>query len=149
LSQAVVVIEAGETSGALITARFAADQGRDVLAVPGPINAAQSIGTNNLIQQGARPLLRVDEVLEVLNLQHIQTQQTARKVLPVDETEAALLKVLGAQPVHVDDIQALSGLSIEKVSATLTLLELKGIVRQVGGMNYVAVRESPADYWTE
>jgi DNA processing protein len=62
LSQAVVVIEAGESSGALITARFAADQGRDVLAVPGPINAAQSIGTNHLIQQGARPLLRVDEV---------------------------------------------------------------------------------------
>jgi DNA processing protein len=87
--------------------------------------------------------------LEVLNLQHIQTQQTARKVLPVDETEAALLKVLGSQPVHVDDIQALSGLSIEKVSATLTLLELKGIVRQVGGMSYVAVREAPADYWTE
>jgi DNA processing protein len=149
LSQATVVIEAGETSGALITARFAADQGREVLAVPGPINAAQSKGTNNLIQQGARPLLQMDEILEVLNLQHIQTQQKARKVLPADETEAALLKVLGSQPVHVDDIQAQSGLSIEKVSATLTLLELKGIVRQVGGMNYVAVRETPADYWTD
>jgi DNA processing protein len=149
LSQATVVIEAGETSGALITAKFAADQGREVLAVPGPINAAQSKGTNNLIQQGARPLLRIEEVLEVLNLQHIQTQQKARKVLPADETEAALLKVIGPQPLHVDDIQAQSGLSIEKVSATLTLLELKGIVRQVGGMNYVAVRETPADYWTE
>jgi DNA processing protein len=149
LAQATVVIEAGETSGALITAKFAADQGREVLAVPGPINAPQSKGTNNLIQQGARPLLRMDEVLEVLNLQHIQTQQKARKVLPADETEAALLRVLGSQPVHVDDIQALSGLPIDKVSATLTLLELKGIVRQVGGMNYVAVRESHADYWTE
>jgi DNA processing protein len=149
LSQATVVIEAGETSGALITAKFAADQGREVLAVPGPINAAQSKGTNNLIQQGARPLLRIEEVLEVLNLQHIQTQQKARKVLPADETEAALLKVIGPQPLHVDDIQAQSGLSIERVSATLTLLELKGIVRQVGGMNYVVVRETPADYGTE
>jgi DNA processing protein len=149
LSQATVVIEAGETSGALITARFAADQGREVLAVPGPINAAQSKGTNNLIHQGARPLLRMEEILEVLNLEHIQTQQKARKILPADETEATLLRVLGSQPVHVDDIQALSGLSIEKVSATLTLLELKGIVRQVGGMNYVAVRETPADYWTD
>jgi DNA processing protein len=149
LAQATVVIEAGEKSGALITAKFAADQGREVLAVPGPINAAQSKGTNNLIQQGARPLLRTEEVLEVLNLQHIQTQQKARKVLPADATEAALLQVLGSQPLHVDDIQAQSGLSIEKVSATLTLLELKGIVRQVGGMNYVAVRETPADYRTE
>jgi len=148
LSQATVVIEAGETSGALITARFAADQGREVLAVPGPINAVQSKGTNNLIQQGARPLLRVEEILEVLNLQQIQNHQYARKVLSVDEVEAALLKVIGTQPVHVDDIQAMSGLSIDKVSATLTLLELKGIVRQVGGMNYVAVRETPADYWT-
>lgn len=149
LSQATVVIEAGETSGALITARFAADQGRDVFAVPGPINAVQSKGANSLIQQGARPLLRIEEILEVLNLQHIQTQQKARKALPADEIEAALLKVIGQQPVHVDDIQAMSGLSIEKVSATLTLLELKGIVRQVGGMNYVAVRESHAAYWTD
>ena len=62
---ATVVVEAGETSGALITATFAAEQGRDVLAVPGNINAPQSKGTNRLIQQGARPLLKPEDVLEV------------------------------------------------------------------------------------
>jgi DNA processing protein len=148
LSLAVIVIEAGETSGALITASFAANQGRDVFAVPGGIHAPQSKGTNMLIQQGARPLLRVEEVMEVLNLQMIDEKRQARKVLPMDETEASLIKVLGPEPVHIDEIQLASGLPIEKVSATLAMMELKGMVRQLGGLNYVTVREVPPEYST-
>lgn len=143
LSRVTIVIEAGQTSGALITAGFAAEQGREVFAVPGPIHAPQSQGTNNLIQQGAHPLLHPGEVLEVLHLEQVQVQQQARRVIPADAVEAELLKLLGSEPLHVDDIQARSGLSIDKVSATLTLMELKGLVRQVGGMNYIAVREPP------
>ena len=149
LSLASVIIEAGETSGALITATFAAEQGREVLAVPGNIHAAQSKGTNRLIQQGARSLLKVEDILDAIKLDQVQARQEARNLLPADPVEASILVLMSAEPLHIDEIQAQSGLSIDKVSATLTMLELKGMVRQVGGMNYVAVREFGAQYWTD
>ncbi len=149
LSLATVIVEAGETSGALITATFAAEQGRDVLAVPGNIHAAQSTGANRLIQQGARPMLRVEDILDALKLDHVQSHQQARTILPADALEASILSLMSAEPLHIDEIQAQSGLSIDKVSATLTMLELKGMVRQVGGMNYVAAHESGAQYRTD
>lgn len=141
LSLAVVVIEAGAKSGALITASFAADQGRDVFAVPGNINAPQSKGTNRLIQDGAQPLLSAESVLEALQLTMVAEHRAARVVLPADAVEAQLFAMLDQQPRHVDEIRAQANLPIEKVSATLALMELKGMVRQVGGMHYVAVRE--------
>jgi DNA processing protein len=149
LSLATVIIEAGETSGALITATFAAEQGREVLAVPGNIHAPQSKGTNRLISQGARSMLRVEDILEAIKIDQVQARQEARKILPADALEAAILPLMSAEPLHIDEIQAQSGLSIDKVSATLTILELKGMVRQVGGMNYVAVRETGIPYWTD
>ena len=146
LSLAVVVIEAGETSGALITAEFAAEQGREIFAVPGSILAPQSKGTNKLIQNGALPLLSVDDLMQALNLTRMGEQKAARKIIPSDETEARLMSVLGNEPLHVDEIRNQTELPIEKVSATLALMELKGMVRQLGGMNYVAVHESSSDY---
>jgi DNA processing protein len=146
LSLAVVVVEAGETSGALITAEFAAEQGREVFAVPGSILAPQSKGTNKLIQRGALPLLSASDLMQALDLTRVGEQKAARKILPADETEARLLDVVGNEPLHVDEIRNQSGLPIEKVSAALALMELKGMVRQVGGMNYVAVRENQSDY---
>jgi DNA processing protein len=146
LSLAVVVIEAGETSGALITAEFAAEQGREIFAVPGSILAPQSKGTNKLIQQGALPLLSVNDLMQALDLTRMGDQKAARKIIPADETEARLMNVLGPQPLHVDEIRSQTELPIEKVSAALALMELKGMVRQVGGMNYVAVREEQSDY---
>jgi DNA processing protein len=148
LSLAVVVIEAGETSGALITAEFAAEQGREVFAVPGSILAPQSKGTNKLIQNGALPLLSVNDLMQPLNLTHMGEHKAARKTIPSDETEAHLMNVLGEEPLHVDEIRNQTELPIEKVSATLALMELKGMVRQVGGMKYVAVREVQSDYST-
>ena len=147
LSLAVVVVEAGETSGALITAEFAAEQGREVFAVPGSILAPQSKGTNKLIQTGALPLLSMDDLMQALDLTRVGEQKAARKVIPADETEARLMNVLGSEPLHVDEIRNQAELPIEKVSATLALMELKGMVRQVGGMNYVAVREEQSDYF--
>jgi DNA processing protein len=146
LSRTVVVIEAGETSGALITASFAADQGREVFAVPGNIHAAQSKGANRLIRDGAHPLLQPGDVLQALDLTRNLERREIRRAAPADATEAVLLGVLDAQPLHVDEIRSQTGLPIEKVSATLTMMELKGLVRQVGGMTYVAVREEQADY---
>ena len=146
LSLAVVVIEAAETSGALITAEFAAVQGREIFAVPGSILAPQSTGTNRLIQKGAQPLLTPADLMQALDLTRIGAQKSARKILPADETEARVLSVLGSEPLHVDEIRNQAGLPIEKISATLAMMELKGMVRQVGGMNYVAMREEQAEY---
>jgi DNA processing protein len=148
LSMATVVIEAGETSGALITATFAAEQGREVFAVPGSILAPQSKGTNRLIREGARPMLNVEEVLEVSNLEQVQEYRQARLALPADEVETKLLEVLQDEPLHVDEIQYRSGLPVDKVSATLVMMELKGMVRQAGAMTYQAVREPSTLYRT-
>lgn len=146
LSMAVVVVEAGDTSGALITAEFAVEQGREVFAVPGSIFAPQSRGPNHLISNGAKILLSPQSVLEALDLTRNVERRAIRKAVPADPTEAILLEALGAEPIHVDDIRARVALPIETVSAALAMMELKGMVRQVGGMNYVAVREVQAEY---
>ena len=148
LSIATIVVEAGYTSGALITAEFAVDQGREVFAVPGNIYAAQSRGTNRLIQKGAHPLLNFEDLLVALDLELMTQHKSARVVLPEDATEARLFSVLTREPLHVNEIGALAELPIEQVSSTLALMELKGMVRQVGGMNYVAVRELRSEYQT-
>lgn len=149
LARAVVVVEAGEESGALITATFAAEQGREVFAVPGSIYAPQSKGPNRLIRDGAHPLIQFDEILDVLSMEKAQEFKAARISLPGDPVEARLLQILGPESQQVDEICALSGLPIEQVSATLTVMELKGMVRQTGGMNFSLVRENLADYRTE
>jgi DNA processing protein len=146
LSMAVVVVEAGDTSGALITAEFAVDQGRDVFAVPGSVYAPQSKGSNRLIANGARILLQPTDVLEALDLTRNVERREIRRAVPSDATEAALLDFLSAEPAHVDDIRAHLGLPIEKISSALTMMELKGMVRQVGGMNYVAMKEAAVEY---
>lgn len=141
LSLATIVVEAGERSGALITADFAVDQGRDVFAVPGNILSPVSKGTNWLIQNGAYPMVSPQDVLDVLNLSEVEAIQTARQVLPADPTEAKILNIVNYEPTHIDDISNAVGYPIEKVSAALTMMELKGMVQHVGGMRYVAIRE--------
>ena len=146
LSMAVIIVEAGMTSGALITATFAAEQGRDVFAVPGNINAPQSQGTNRLIRDGAQPLLNPQDVLEALNLPMVTEHRAVRVALPSDPVEARLYQLLSHEPKHVDEIRSQANMPIETVSSTLAMMELKGMVRQVGGMNYVAVKERPETY---
>jgi DNA processing protein len=146
LAKGVVVVEAGEVSGALITADFAAEQGRDVFAVPGSMFQKQARGTNKLIQQGAKLVSTVADVLEELNLALVNEQRAARAVLPADATEQKLLACLSGEPVHIDEIGAQVGLPMAQVSGALALMELKGMVRQVGGMNYVVAREPRAPY---
>lgn len=149
LVKAVIVVEAGKTSGALITAAFAAEQGREVFAVPGSIYAPQSVGTNLLLQQGARPYLNSQDVLAVLNLAQVTEQRSLRASIPADPVEARLYATLGLEPLHIDEIRRQADLPIEKVSAALVMMELKGLVRQVGGMQYIAVREASEPYEIE
>lgn len=146
LSLGVVIAEAGAHSGALITADYAAEQGRDVFAVPGNILNATSAGCNQLIRDGARPVLEVEDILEELNLRQAVEQAEARAVLPSNPTEARLMALLSEEPQHVDELGRESGLPIAVVTSTLALMELKGMVRQVGGMHYVLAREAPPSY---
>jgi DNA processing protein len=146
LSLATVVVEAGETSGALITATFAAEQGREVFAVPGPIYAPQSKGTNRLIREGAQPLLDPVDIMESLNLRKMDHYKQASLLLPGDELETKLMEILNLEPVYIDEIQSKAGYPVEKVSAALTMMELKGMVKQVSGMTFMAIRDEKESY---
>jgi DNA processing protein len=148
MSLGTLVVEAGEESGALITARLALEQNREVFAVPGSILSPSSRGTNRLIQDGAKLVRGVKDILEELNLTAVPQQLEMREVVPADETESLVLKRLSAEPTHIDEVCRQSGLPVSTVSSTLAIMELKGMVRQVGGMNYVLAREVRADYET-
>jgi DNA processing protein len=146
LSKAILVIEAGEKSGALITATYAAEQGREVFAVPGKITSSLSKGSNLLIKQGAHPLLNPQDVLDLLNMTLAAEHSIIRKTLPGDPKEAVLYQIVGDDPLHVDEISSLVKMPIEEVTATLALMELKGMVRKTFGMKYIAVREETLGY---
>ena len=141
LSLGTIVIEAGDTSGALITARFAGEQGRDVFAIPGSIFSKQSFGVHRLIQDGAKLVATVQDVLDELNLGMVVHQlQMPVSPQPEDPTQAALLAALSAEPTHIDDVARLANMAVAEVSSALTILELKGMVRQVGALSYVAAQ---------
>jgi len=146
LSLAAVVVEAGEQSGALITADRALEQGREVFAVPGSIFSRTSAGANRLIQEGATLVRSAEDVLEALNLRMVAQQAEAQAVLTSDPVETAMLKAISHEPTHIDDIVRSMNLTVSQVSSVLAMMELKGLVRQVGGMNYVRAREGQAEY---
>jgi DNA processing protein len=141
LAKAVVVIEAGQKSGALITANYAVEQGKEVFAVPGKITAPLSKGPNRLIKLGAHPLLEAQDVLDFLNMSLVARQQIIQRSLPSDPKEALLFGAVGDEPLHVDELSRTTELPIEEVTATLAVMELKGMVRKTFGMKYIAVRE--------
>jgi len=146
LSLGVLVIEAGKTSGAMITARLALEQNREVFAVPGSILSPQSSGTNHLIQEGAKLVESYTDVLEELNLTAVAHQIEIKEIVPASDTETRLLEHLSAEPTHIDEVCRNSELPVSQVSSTLAMMELKGLVRQVGTMSYVLAREAREEY---
>ena len=142
----VLVIEAGESSGAIITANLALEQNREVFAIPGSVLSPMSRGTNHLIQEGAKLVRNYTDILEELNLTAVAHQIEMKEILPASEAESLLLKRLGAEPVHIDEVCRISGLPIATVSSTLAMMELKGMVKQVETMNYVLAREARQEY---
>ncbi|MFA6391579.1 MAG: DNA-processing protein DprA [Patescibacteria group bacterium] len=140
LSKGCVVIEAGQKSGALITARFALEQNREVFAVPGSIYQKSSVGPNNLIKMGARVVTSSDDILETLNISAKITRQVKSDVIADNPEEAKIFSAISSEPTHIDDIVTQSGLSATVTSSTLTLMEMKGKVRNIGGMNYVIAK---------
>lgn len=149
LAAGVVVVEAAEKSGALITADFALEHGREVFAVPGNIHRAQSRGPHNLIRQGAALVENADDVVNVLNMRALPFDAPAGLFAPTPErkpepkadaprpdfspAENRMWLVLDVEPRHIDDIAAESGFGPAETNAVLVLLELKGASKRFPG----------------
>jgi DNA processing protein len=142
LADGLVVVEAGEKSGTLITVGFALDLGREVMAVPGSVFSERSKGTHALIRQGAQLVQNATEVLEALEFRKVlpgipadkkQSPTTTKGLL---NDQAGLLDLLGPYPEHIDALRARSGLPIEELSVALAELEVQGVARSLPGKYY-------------
>jgi len=136
LSLGIIVIEAPEKSGALITAALALEQNREVFAIPGSIYETNSAGTNQLIKMGAKLVTSIEDVLDELNLTHLMTTKK-KKFKSETPEEEVIISVLSNQPKHIDELIKISGLPTSIVNSTLTVLELKKAARNLGNGNYI------------
>lgn len=138
LSLGIVMIEGGEDSGAMITAGYALDEGREVFAVPGNLGSAGVGGPHKLIKQGAKLIESVDDIIEELKYQitNNESQKNPKYQIPelkLNEEEKKIMSAIALEPKHLDAIAAETGLSIPQVSSTLALLEIKQLIRQRPG----------------
>ncbi len=139
LSRAVLVVEAGESSGALITADFSCEQGRDVLAIPGNINSENSLGTNQLIQQGAKLVRRVQDILDEVQPQEKRADAGQLNLLTLDDDEERVMSKLTDQPQHIDVLLRNLDFQLAKLHSILLNLELKRAIKQLPGKYFIRI----------
>ncbi len=147
MSKGVIVIEAPQKSGALITANFALEQGREVFAMPGNVSSAKSSGTNRLIKEGAKLVENVGDILEelsyVINIKKTSNNLTIPGlpkpgiVRSMSADEAKIFEILGNEPRSIDEISKIINIPVNKISETLLRLELKKLIKTLPGENFI------------
>ncbi len=140
MSLGTLVIEASQGSGSLITAECALEGGRDVFTVPQNITSPTAAGSNNLLKMGAKVVTDPEDILDALNLQDATQYVTNRAIVGDTKEENLLIEHLSREPKHVDEISKKSSLPGAIVNSTLTIMEMKGKVRNLGNMMYVLAR---------
>jgi len=133
LSRGVLVIEAPEKSGALITARLALEQNREVFAIPGSVFSKNSLGTNYLIKNGAKMVTSVDDILEELNLTELKTNQKEDKKEKMTAEEKLIFNIIEKEPIDIDKICENLKMPANKVLSLVSMLEIQGIIKNIGG----------------
>lgn len=146
ISYGTVIVEAGEKSGALITANYAIDQNRELFAVPGPLGSEKSKGVNKLIELGATPVTDGKTVYETLapiidikpfEPEKVEQEKGLVQVQKQNGLESRILSIMVGSPVHIDDIAHQLGISVRDALSFLFALELKGLVKQLPGKYYI------------
>lgn len=132
MSRAVIVVEGEKKSGTLLTASHAANQGREVFAIPGQITSPLSAAPHYLINNGARLTISPEDVLAELDLQLKVNKNKLERVLPKSKNEKIILETLERESLHIDEIARISTLKVSDLSARLTVMEIKGLVKNLG-----------------
>lgn len=140
MSLGILVVEAGEKSGALITADLALEQNREVFAVPGNIYSEASKGPNKIIKYGAKVARSAEDIIEALNLAQATSYIDNKKIIPESPEEEKIISYLSHEPMHINDLVRLTELDTSVINSTLTIMEMKGMVRNLGAMMYVLAR---------
>jgi len=140
LSRGTIVVEAGEKSGALITAYMALEQGREVFAVPGPVSSMKSQGPHRLIREGARLIESADDVIaEIAAFAYVdgKERRAAREDQPLTVDEQKIWDMLSDTPIHVDSLSEKTNMPVSEILCHLLSMELKNRVKQISGMRFV------------